>query len=304
MEQLISEVFAKLKTHAVTIFVSLAALVGVFALAHSNSGANLPQVEATSSASSDSTSSASSAGPTYASAIPTPEIVKSFSTGLGVQISQNDPSRGATFPDISSAVDIWSAPYVTLLIYPSADALSADNANFTQDFNNLNSDRSWESCLNVVALYPASMQSQVDTVTNAWCTSNNPNPTSADNSPTDTYSSITSHDWALISKNPDEHKGEKIHIFGQIDEFNSLTGTDKFLADTDGVNDLANGFWSSTYLESYMVGTQEMFSSLAKGDVFEADVTVDGSFSYQSAIGTQVVVKLQVDNISYIASAQ
>lgn len=121
--------------------------------------------------SSDATSS------TYTTSIPTSVVVDAFSSGLGVNISQNDPSRGITFPDVSNSVDIWSAPYVTLLLYPDADSLAADSSNFTQDYQNLNSSRNWQSCLNVIAVFPASMQNQVNNVFNTWCSTNNADQT-------------------------------------------------------------------------------------------------------------------------------
>jgi len=121
----------------------------------------------------DNSSSAPS-GADYATTIPTDEIVSTVSSKLGVSINQDDPTRGITFPDISNETDVWSAPYITLLIYPDTDALKADDANFQQDFTNLNNGRTWESCKNVIVIYPPSKQPKIQSAMSTWCTFSTP----------------------------------------------------------------------------------------------------------------------------------
>jgi len=117
----------------------------------------------------DNTSSAPS-GADYTTTIPTDEIVSTISAKLGVSINQDDPTRGITVPDISSEVDIWSAPYITLLIYPDANALTLDKDNFQSDADNLNGSRSWESCKNLIVINPPSKQSKIVSAMSNWCT--------------------------------------------------------------------------------------------------------------------------------------
>jgi hypothetical protein len=158
-------------------------LAFVFSQQDSSSSTEM-QASVDSSAAASENATSSSSGSLYTSKIPTYEIVSTFSSKLGVQINQDDPSRGVTFPSVSKQIDIWSAPYVTLLIYPNSEKLKADDKNFQQDFTSLNTD-SWESCLNVIAVYPTSMQSQIDSATNTWCTGSTASPTpSATASPT------------------------------------------------------------------------------------------------------------------------
>ena len=108
----------------------------------------------------------------------TSDLVSAFSSGLGLNINQEDVLRGITFPSISKSVDIWSAPYFSLLIYPSADEQTADSTNFQSDYSSLNASRSWESCQNFVAVFSPEMQSKVDSVVAKWCTSSSPSPAS------------------------------------------------------------------------------------------------------------------------------
>jgi len=110
----------------------------------------------------------------YTSSIPTEEIVSTISSKLGVNINQDDPTRSITFPDISSEADVWSAPYITLIIYPDADALNSDKDNFQQDMDSLNGGRSWESCTNLVVINPPSKQSKIQSVLSNWCTFDTP----------------------------------------------------------------------------------------------------------------------------------
>jgi hypothetical protein len=108
----------------------------------------------------------------------TSDLVSAFSSGLDLNINQEDVARGITFPSISKSVDVWSAPYFSLLIYPSADEQTADSTNFQSDYSSLNSSRSWESCQNFVVVFSPEMQSKVDSVVAKWCTSSSPSPAS------------------------------------------------------------------------------------------------------------------------------
>ena len=145
-------------------------------------------------------SSSTPSGVDYATAIPTDEIVSTISSKLGVSINQDDPTRGITFPDISPQADIWSAPYVTLVIYPDSDSLNADNANFQRDYNNLNSNRQWDSCLNVVAIFPSRMFNKIDKALSVWCTGSTPSQLPSPANPQKLAKNIlTSQDQSILS---------------------------------------------------------------------------------------------------------
>ena len=120
---------------------------------------------------------AAAAPTTYTDTIPTSEIVSTFSSNLGISINQADALRSVTFPDVSKAVDFWSAPYITILIYPNSNSLKADNSHFQGDYSGLNHDRSWESCLNVIAVFPNNLHAKVDSSINTWCTGSSASPT-------------------------------------------------------------------------------------------------------------------------------
>ena len=133
-----------------------------------------PSISTDSQVTTTDNSTSAPTGVDYTTTIPTDEIVSTISSKLGVSFNQDDPTRRITFPDISPQVDVWSAPYVTLLIYTDSDSLNADKANFERDYNNLNSNRQWESCINVVAIFPSRMQDKIDKAVNVWCASSTP----------------------------------------------------------------------------------------------------------------------------------
>ncbi len=109
--------------------------------------------------------------------IPTSEIVRTLKDSLGVDIDQRDFSRGITFTHLSKKVDFWSAPYVTLIIYPDANQMQADDSNFQDDFSTWNSDRTWESCDNFIVVYPERLSGQVANAISHWCKLPSPTPT-------------------------------------------------------------------------------------------------------------------------------
>jgi hypothetical protein len=124
----------------------------------------------------DNSSSAPS-GADYTAKITTNEIISTFSSKLRLRINQDDPFRGITFPEVSTEVDVWSAPFITILIYPDSNSLKSDDANFQQDFTNLNNGRAWESCSNVIVIFPNSMQDKIDSAVSTWCTGSTDTPT-------------------------------------------------------------------------------------------------------------------------------
>jgi hypothetical protein len=47
-----------------------------------------------------------------------------------------------------------------------------------------------------------------------------------------TYNAISPHNFALMLKDPDAHKGEKMIVYGVVTQFDSRTGRSEFRADT------------------------------------------------------------------------
>jgi len=162
--------------------VALAAVGGIFLSSKGSNGAT--SLVSNTQNQQVSNSQPTSSSPDYSTAIPTDETVKAFADGLKLGVNQSDPSRGIGFPDVSRAVDFWSASYgkLLLLIYPDKSALDADSEAFKANFDTYsqlfsNSQYTWTSCTNVMAVYPSIEYEQVQKIMATWCTFSTPTPT-------------------------------------------------------------------------------------------------------------------------------
>ena len=113
------------------------------------------------------------------------------------------------------------------------------------------------------------------------------------------YQETDSHKWALVAKDPSAHVGEKYVIYGRVFQFDSATGTSRFLANT--------GAQQEEYAFSYDTTTMVSATDPAKlADVVEDDIVkmhvrVTGPYSYSTRIGNgNTVTAVQVNNIEVI----
>ena len=89
----------------------------------------------------------------------------------------------------------------------------------------------------------------------------------------------------MIAKDPDSHVGESIIVYGEVTQFDSVTGTDTFRANVDGaVHQVTYGF-SGYETNTVLTGGGADLSNLVEGDLFEADVVVAGLMSYDNTMG-------------------
>lgn len=101
------------------------------------------------------------------------------------------------------------------------------------------------------------------------------------------YAVISERDWALITKDPDAHIGEKIVLFAQVTQFDSATGTDTFRANA-AVDQLE--YWSLDGTNTIFVGDEELLGPVVQGDIVKVYATVLGSLSYETQIGGNTTV--------------
>jgi len=202
----------------------------------------------------DTTSNSSNNG----SAIQTSDIVQNFSSNLGVSLNQNDAFRGITFPHISKDVDIWSAPYVTILIYPDAATEVSDSQNLQDDITNLNSDRTAEVCQNFVVVFPSNLQDKVDMTVNLWCNSGTPSPSTApDQGSGDKNSSYRlGYDNGIQLSNANSF----FYYSGQPSELCNLTVTTAQAGTTNDGTD-----WSQVNVQDFDRGCMDAYASTHDG---------------------------------------
>ena len=111
------------------------------------------------------------------------------------------------------------------------------------------------------------------------------------------YAALDARTWALLAKNPDAYKGQTFLVFGEVTQFDAATGTGAFLADVAEANKCSYGFFDgdNTWLTA---APGVSLANVVEDDVFSAQVTVVGSYSYDTqAGGNTTVPHLQVNSI-------
>ncbi|MDG3012284.1 DUF2510 domain-containing protein [Rhodococcus sp. D2-41] len=116
-----------------------------------------------------------------------------------------------------------------------------------------------------------------------------------------TYEQLSDRDFALITKNPAAAIGRKVIVYGRVTQFDSATGTGRFLART-GASPSDDGY---DYDQNTMVvgDTPALIADTVKGDLVTMYAKVLGSFSYDTqAGGNTTVPQLQVNIIERTGS--
>ncbi|MFE9691916.1 hypothetical protein [Micromonospora sp. NPDC005806] len=135
-------------------------------------------------------------------------------------------------------------------------------------------------------------------------------PTTAAASPTPTktapppkpkppsYKTLSARQWKLIAKNPDAYIGKHYVVYGRVTQFDAATGTDTFRAD---VAHRRMSYEFDYETNTMLSGSESELENLVEDDIFRANVTVLGSFSYDTQIGGQTTVPLlNVDSIKVL----
>jgi hypothetical protein len=116
------------------------------------------------------------------------------------------------------------------------------------------------------------------------------------------YNTIGSRDYALITKSPDAHAGERYVLYGYVTQFDSATGPDAFLADTDAEQHTE---WYEYETNTFVVADDpSILSPVVEDDLVKMYVEVVGSFSYDTQIGGNTTVpQVTVRMIEVVGSA-
>lgn len=116
--------------------------------------------------------------------------------------------------------------------------------------------------------------------------------------PKPTYKTLSDRDWKLIAKDPDSYIGKTYVVYGSVTQFDAATGDDTFRADV-GHKNMAYSYEYDT--NTMLNGTPARLKNVVQDDEFRANVTVMGSFSYDTQIGGSTTVPLlRVDAIKIL----
>lgn len=109
------------------------------------------------------------------------------------------------------------------------------------------------------------------------------------------YKKLSEREFALLMKDTDSHKGEKIVVYGYVSQLDSATGPDTLRASTGNAS---KSEWYA-YSENTVVqaGEKGMFKNVVKDDLVTIYATVDGSMSYGTQIGGNTTVPELTANI-------
>lgn len=93
-------------------------------------------------------------------------------------------------------------------------------------------------------------------------------------------------------------------MYGDVTQFDSVTGTSAFFADVGGVPETPEyGFVSYPTL-TYLTGDSTTLQAVVQQDLFTANVMVVGTETYKTVTGAQLTVPaLQVNSIQVTGTA-
>lgn len=115
------------------------------------------------------------------------------------------------------------------------------------------------------------------------------------------HRALNARDWQLLAKDPDAHKGERVIVYGRVTQFDSATGTSGFRANVHGVKQEK---WYDYDTNTILKGDEAKLKDVVEDDLFKAEVTVSGSYSYDTSIGGNTTApELAVDSITITGQA-
>lgn len=102
------------------------------------------------------------------------------------------------------------------------------------------------------------------------------------------YEVLDSRDLAFILKDPTQHLGRKVVLHGYVQQFDTVTGLDTFLAAVDAVQHSSRFEYSDRALVSSP--TSEILSDVVEGDLITMYATVGGPVTYDARSNARVTV--------------
>lgn len=100
-----------------------------------------------------------------------------------------------------------------------------------------------------------------------------------------TYAPLAPREFALLMKDPDSHKHQKVIIYGEVTQLDSATGTTEFRADTG--SDPAESYTENTYITAPNPG---LLANVVEKDQLRMFVEVAGSYTYKTQMGGEMTV--------------
>jgi hypothetical protein len=103
------------------------------------------------------------------------------------------------------------------------------------------------------------------------------------------YSKLTSRQWALVVKSPDNYTGKTYQVWACISQFDAATGTDTFRGEASYRKE---SYWYAYGDNTLFTGLESDLAAFVQDDVVVMNVTSVGSFSYDTQAGGNTTVPL------------
>lgn len=118
----------------------------------------------------------------------------------------------------------------------------------------------------------------------------------------DEYAVVLDGEWTEIADHPDDHIGEGYDIYGWVTQSDDDTGSDLFRADTGGEVEGCFSYEACDYEENAILVAGEWadFTGIVEDVEFSANVTVLGTYEYDTKAGRMAAPYLQVDAIAVV----
>jgi hypothetical protein len=111
------------------------------------------------------------------------------------------------------------------------------------------------------------------------------------------YATLTSRSWAQLVKAPDNYLFDTYVVWACITQFDAATGEDAFRGDASYRNEKGS-FWLNGE-NSLFAGDADQLAPFVEGDIVVMNVTVLGSYTYDTSIGGSLTVpSFLVDKIT------
>lgn len=127
---------------------------------------------------------------------------------------------------------------------------------------------------------------------------------SASSTPTEVvasdYSAIGERDLALMAKEPNSYEGKRVVVFARVTQFDSATGSCKFLASSSATQEeVIRSFGNNAVFSGGAGGINcDQLKDVVEKDEVKVLATVRGAYTYDARIGGSLTVpELRIDQI-------
>ncbi|MBU8833370.1 hypothetical protein [Mycolicibacterium goodii] len=114
------------------------------------------------------------------------------------------------------------------------------------------------------------------------------------------YNTLTEREFALLVKDPESRKGERVVIYGKVTQFDAATGNDAFRADTGPLPPDSGERYSQNSVIT--VVDPRTVADVVEDDYLKMYAVVSGAYTYKTQIGGENTAPLFslyiVDNLS------